>query len=86
MTSTTTTPSFSLVPGLEMAWQDVDRSFARFCPRGPCPCNEGTISPFSEGTNSAFALRKSGAAYVSVGSSAPEAPRPSRRPMSASLW
>ena len=31
MTSTTTTPSFSLVPSLETAWQDVDRSFERFC-------------------------------------------------------
>src|ERR1700758_2509469 len=31
MTSTTTTPSFALVPSLETAWQDVDRSFERFC-------------------------------------------------------
>jgi putative transposase len=31
MTSTTTTPSFALVPSLERAWQDVDRSFDRFC-------------------------------------------------------
>jgi putative transposase len=31
MTSTTTTPSFALVPSLETAWQDVDSSFERFC-------------------------------------------------------
>jgi hypothetical protein len=31
MTSTTTTRSFALVPSLETAWQDVDRSFERFC-------------------------------------------------------
>jgi putative transposase len=31
MTSTTTTPSFALAPSLETAWQDVDRSFERFC-------------------------------------------------------
>jgi transposase-like protein len=31
MTSTTTIPSFALVPSLETAWQDVDRSFERFC-------------------------------------------------------
>jgi hypothetical protein len=31
MTSTTTTPSFALMPSLERAWQDVDRSFDRFC-------------------------------------------------------
>ena len=31
MTSTTTTSSLALVPCLEMAWQDVDRSFERFC-------------------------------------------------------
>jgi hypothetical protein len=31
MTSTTTTPSFALVPSLEAPWQDVDRSFERFC-------------------------------------------------------
>ena len=31
MTSTTTTPSFAPVPSLETAWQDVDRSFERFC-------------------------------------------------------
>ena len=31
MTSTITTPSFALVRGLEIAWQDVDRSFERFC-------------------------------------------------------
>jgi len=33
MTSTTTTPSFALAPSLETAWQDVDRSFERFCLR-----------------------------------------------------
>jgi hypothetical protein len=31
MTSTTTTSSLALVPSLEMAWQDVDSSFERFC-------------------------------------------------------
>jgi len=31
MTSTTTTPSFALVPSVETAWQDVDSSFERFC-------------------------------------------------------
>jgi hypothetical protein len=31
MTSTTTTPSFALVPSIETAWQDVDSSFERFC-------------------------------------------------------
>jgi hypothetical protein len=31
MTSTTTTSSLALVPSLETAWQDVDRSFERFC-------------------------------------------------------
>jgi hypothetical protein len=31
MTSTTTTRSFALVPSLETAWQDVERSFERFC-------------------------------------------------------
>src|ERR1700750_801665 len=31
MTSTTTTPSFALAPSLETPWQDVDRSFERFC-------------------------------------------------------
>jgi putative transposase len=31
MTRTTTTSSLALVPGLEMAWQDVDSSFERFC-------------------------------------------------------
>jgi putative transposase len=31
MTRTTTTPSFALVPSIETAWQDVDRSFERFC-------------------------------------------------------
>jgi putative transposase len=31
MTSTTMSPSFALVPSLETAWQDVDRSFERFC-------------------------------------------------------
>jgi putative transposase len=31
MTTTTTTPLFALVPSLETAWQDVDRSFERFC-------------------------------------------------------
>src|SRR3974390_2838534 len=31
MTSTTTTRSFAPVPSLAMAWQDVDRSFERFC-------------------------------------------------------
>ena len=31
MTSTTTTALFPLVPSLETAWQDVDRSFERFC-------------------------------------------------------
>jgi len=31
MTSTTTTRSFALVPSLERAWLDVDRSFERFC-------------------------------------------------------
>jgi putative transposase len=34
MTSTTTMPSFALVPSLETAWQDVDRSFERFCLTG----------------------------------------------------
>jgi putative transposase len=31
MTNTTTTSSLALVPNLKMAWQDVDRSFERFC-------------------------------------------------------
>ena len=31
MTSATTIPSFAPVPSLETAWQDVDRSFERFC-------------------------------------------------------
>ena len=31
MTSITTTSSFARVPSLEMAWQDVDSSFERFC-------------------------------------------------------
>ena len=31
MTSTTTPSSLALVPSLEMAWQDVDSSFERFC-------------------------------------------------------
>lgn len=31
MTRTTTTSSLALVPSLEMAWQDVDSSFERFC-------------------------------------------------------
>ena len=31
MTNTTTTSSLALVPSLETAWQDVDRSFERFC-------------------------------------------------------
>ena len=31
MTSITTTALFPLVPSLETAWQDVDRSFERFC-------------------------------------------------------
>jgi putative transposase len=31
MTSTTTIPSFTLVPSLETAWRDVDRSFERLC-------------------------------------------------------
>ena len=31
MTSTTTTSSLALVPSLEIAWQDVDSSFERFC-------------------------------------------------------
>src|SRR5262249_2325791 len=31
MTSTTMTPSFALVPSLATAWQDVGRSFERFC-------------------------------------------------------
>jgi putative transposase len=31
MTSTTTTSSLALVPSLETAWQDVGRSFERFC-------------------------------------------------------
>ena len=31
MPSTTPTRSFAPVPSLEMAWQDVDRSFERFC-------------------------------------------------------
>jgi hypothetical protein len=31
MTSTTTTPSFALVPSVETASQDVDSSFERFC-------------------------------------------------------
>ncbi len=32
MTNTTTPSSIPLAPSLEMAWQDVDRSFERFCP------------------------------------------------------
>ncbi len=31
MTNTTTLSSISLAPSLEMAWQDVDKSFERFC-------------------------------------------------------
>jgi len=31
MTNTTTSSSLALVPNLKMAWQDVDRSFERFC-------------------------------------------------------
>jgi hypothetical protein len=31
MTTITTPSSLALVPSLEMAWQDVDRSFERFC-------------------------------------------------------
>lgn len=31
MTTSTTASSFALVPSLETAWQDVDRSFERFC-------------------------------------------------------
>src|SRR5262249_15622496 len=31
MTRITTTPSLSLVPSVETAWQDVDSSFERFC-------------------------------------------------------
>jgi hypothetical protein len=31
MSSTTKARSFAFVPRLEMAWQDVDSSFERFC-------------------------------------------------------
>ena len=31
MTTVTTPSSLALVPSLEMAWQDVDSSFERFC-------------------------------------------------------